>query len=105
MAPVRAVWGYPHTVNKCNNAVTNCNSNSYSSGDRSKSSGGNMGSEESLSASAHGSSDESDTIRPIELNDFRKYTYVSAVCISSKCPISSMLFTNVHFYSQSLASM
>lgn len=95
MAPVRAVWGYPHTVNKCNTAVTACNS--YSSGDRNKSSDGNMGSEENLSASVHVSNDESDTIRPIELNDFRKYTYVHAVYITFKCPLSSIIFTYVHF--------
>jgi hypothetical protein len=75
MAPVRAVWGYPHTFNKCNSAVTTCNSHSYSSSDR-KSSDGNMGSDETLSASVHVSNDESDTIRPIELNDFRKYAPV-----------------------------
>jgi hypothetical protein len=101
MAPVRAVWGYPHTVNKCNKAVTACNSHSYSSGDRNKSSEGNMGSAETLSASAHVSNDESDTIRPIELNDFRKYTYVHPVYITLKYPLSSMIFIYVHFYAQS----
>lgn len=101
MAPVRAVWGYPHTVNKCNSAVTACNSHSYSSGDRNKSSEGNMGGDETLSASAHVHNDESDTIRPIELNDFRKYTYVHAVHINFECSLSTIIFTYVYFYMQS----
>ena len=100
MAPVRAVWGYPHTVNKCNNAVTACSSHSYSSSNRNKSSDGNMGSEKTLSASAHVHNDESDTIRPIELNDFRKYAPVHAVHITLKCPISSMIFIYVHLNTQ-----
>ena len=93
MEPVRAVWGYPHTVNKCNNAVTTCNIHSYCTGDRNKSSEGNVGSDETPSASAHVDNDESDTIRPIELNDFRKYTHVHAMYISSECPLSIMIFT------------
>jgi hypothetical protein len=105
MAPVRAVWGYPHTANKCNNAVTACNIHSYSSSDRNKSSEGHMGSDETVSASVHVSNDESDTIRPIEINDFRKYTYVHAVYISIKCLINSMIFTCVYLCMQLWASM
>ena len=89
MAPVRAVWGYPHTMSKAlakGNNITITSDSSYTGSDRNKVSDRNNDSEETLPASAalingtaDGNCDGSDTIRPIELNDFRKYASVHAV--------------------------
>ena len=93
MAPVRAVWGYPpththtHTISKpstrCTDGIMACNSDDYtrSSGDRNK--GGSEGTLFAAlvnsTATADVNNNESDNIRPIELNDFRKYPHVYAV--------------------------
>ena len=89
MAPVRAVWGYPLTASralrKCNNG-TGTMTCSYSS-DENKSGESNpccIESEEVaptalMNATADLNAHESDTIRPIGLNDFRKYSSIRAV--------------------------
>lgn len=87
MAPVRAVWGYPLTASraltKSNDGTMIC---SYSS-DENKSGESNpccIESEDSaptalMNATADLNDHATDTIRPIGLNDFRKYSSVRAV--------------------------
>lgn len=90
MAPVRAVWGYPHSMSKaqakCNNGTITCISNNPSGSGRNKGSEISTGREETLyssaaliDATADGDGGGSETIRPIQLNDFRKYASIHAV--------------------------
>ena len=109
MAPVRAVWGYPLNASR---AVRKGNDDtmigSYSS-DENKSGEGNpccTVSEEMnaptalMAATADLNAHETDTIRPIGLNDFRKYSSVRAVLSRStsntrSVPFSSHIFSSL----------